>query len=340
MTLRVGIVGAGANTRRTHLPGFLAIEGVEVVAVCNRTQGSAQRVADEFGIPRVYEDWKELVRAGDVDAVCIGTWPYMHHPVTMAALEAGKHVLTEARIAMNLDQAREMRAAAARSDRVAMVVPAPWFLETEPALLEMIAAGDFGDWLEIHVSRLVGSWDPAAPIHWRQRRDLSGDNIMSLGILNETVRRYAGDDVSLVALSQTFVERRDDPDGGTRVVDVPDSLGVVSTLSSGATAVYHLSRVTAHGEGTRIELHGTRGAIRLAGGMAYVAFGSEDGFHALDVVPERRGGWNVEADFVDAIRDGEPVTRTSFDDAVKYMAFTDAVQTSLGEGRRVDVPRG
>ena len=58
MSLRIGIVGAGENTRTRHIPGFQKIEGVEVVAVCNRSRVSGQKVADEFGIPAVHEDWK------------------------------------------------------------------------------------------------------------------------------------------------------------------------------------------------------------------------------------------------------------------------------------------
>ena len=201
----------------------------------------------------------------------------------------------------------------------------------------MTAAGDFGDWLEIHVSGLGGAWDPSAPVHWRQQRELSGDNIMSMGILNETVRRYAGHDASLVAQAQTFVAERPAADGGKATVDVPDSLGIVSTLASGATAVYHFSSVATHGSGGQIEMHGTKGAFRLAGGKAYVAMAGDDGFQELQVAPDKKWGWNVEADFVDAIRDGKPVTHTSFADGVKYMAFTDAVQTSLREGRRVEV---
>ena len=51
-----------------------------------------------------------------------------------------------------------------------------------------------------------------------------------------------------------------------------------------------------------------------------------------------RDGWQVEEDFVDAIRDGRPVTHTSFADGVKYMEFTEAVQISMAEGRRVELP--
>lgn len=336
MALRIGIVGAGANTRSRHIPGFQAIDGVEVVAVCNRTTASGQKAADEFGISTVYDDWKELVHADDVDAVCVGTWPYLHCDISLESLSAGKHILTEARMAMSLDEGRRMLAASQASDKVAMIVPAPFYLESEPTLREMVANGDFGDWLEVHVSALSGDWNPDAPIHWRQRRNLSGDNIMSMGILNETVRRYAGHDRAVTAHGRTFVGERADGDGGKAAVDVPDSLGIVSELESGATAVYHISSVARHGRGGCIEMHGTKGAFRLEDGKTWVALGTAD-LTELKVASEKKWGWDVEADFVNAILADKPVTHTSFADGVKYMAFTDAVQTSLREGRCVEL---
>lgn len=337
MSLRIGIVGAGANTRSRHIPGFQQIDGVEVVAVCNRTRASGQKVADEFGIAHVFDNWQELVASEHVDAVCVGTWPYLHCEISIATLEAGKHILTEARMAMDLAEARRMQAAAQAADQVAMIVPAPFYLESEPTLLEMVGEGAFGDLLEVHVSALSGGWDPAAPLHWRQRRNLSGQNIMSMGILNETVRRYAGHDRALMAHAQTFTTQRPDPEGGTGTVDVPESLGIISELENGATAVYHISSVAQHGSGGGFEVHGTKGAFKLEGGQAFVARAGDDGFRVLDVAPEKAWGWTVEADFVDAIRDGKPVTHTNFDDGVRYMAFTEAVQTSISEGRKVEL---
>ena len=339
MTLRIGIVGAGANTRGRHIPGFQKIDGVEVVAVCNRTRESGQRAADEFGIAEVYDRWEDLVRSDRIDAVCVGTWPYMHCPISLGALEAGKHILTEARMAMDLGEARRMHAASAASDRVAMVVPAPVYLESEPVLLEMVADGFFGDFLEIHVAALSGEYDPEAPLHWRQRRKLSGRNVMSLGILNETVRRYAGHERSVIAHGKTFTPERLDPESGQNAAaDVMESLGVVAELESGATAVYHLSSVARLGRGGDLEIHGTRGALKLEGGVAYVAGEDEEEYRQLQIPTDRMGGWRVEEDFVDAIRDGVPVTRTSFADGVRYMEFTEAVHLSLEEGRRVDLP--
>ena len=79
-TIRIGIVGAGANTRALHIPGFQKIEGVEVVSVANRSIESSQAVASEFSIPNVYDNPYDLINADDTDAICIGTWPYTHKP--------------------------------------------------------------------------------------------------------------------------------------------------------------------------------------------------------------------------------------------------------------------
>ena len=106
--LRVGFIGAGGNTRLRHLPGFIGCKGVEPRLVCNRSRESSEKVAQEFGIPEVTEDWQEVVSHPDVDAICIGTWPNTHAEMTIAALEAGKHVLCEARMAADLSQAQSM----------------------------------------------------------------------------------------------------------------------------------------------------------------------------------------------------------------------------------------
>src|SRR5881275_2217356 len=125
--LRVGLIGAGANTRSRHIPGLRAISDVEIVAVCNRRRESTAAAARELGIPRTFDRWEDLVADPEIDAVVIGTWPYLHCPVTLAALAAGKHVLTEARMAMSAAEAREMLAAArAHPGLVTQVVPAPF----------------------------------------------------------------------------------------------------------------------------------------------------------------------------------------------------------------------
>ena len=124
--IRVGIVGAGDNTRSMHIPLLQPLEGVEIVSVCNRSQASSQRVTKRFGIPQIYDDWRELVAAPDTNAIIIGTWPYLHCPATLASLAADKHVMVEARMAMNVSEAEQMlAAAAAKPHLVTQIVPAP-----------------------------------------------------------------------------------------------------------------------------------------------------------------------------------------------------------------------
>ena len=106
--IRIGIVGAGQATRDRHLPGFRAIAGVKVVGVCNLHRESSIKVARDFNIPKVFDSWEFLVEDESIDAVVIGAWPYLHCPITLAALGAGKHVLTQARMAMNAREAQRM----------------------------------------------------------------------------------------------------------------------------------------------------------------------------------------------------------------------------------------
>src|SRR5438874_6928095 len=143
--LRIGLVGAGANTRSRHIPGLRAIANVEIVAVCNRRPESTAAAAREFGIPRTFDRWEDLVADPAIDAVVIGTWPYLHCPITLAALDAGKHVLTEARMAMTAAEAHRMPAASRRHpERVCQIVPSPFGLKGDRVMRELIASGFLG----------------------------------------------------------------------------------------------------------------------------------------------------------------------------------------------------
>src|SRR5262249_36037820 len=112
--IRVGLIGAGGNVRNRHIPGFRKVEGVQIMGGVNRSLESSHRVAEQFNIPRIYHTWQELLEDDTLNAVCIGTWPYMHRALTLAALEKGKHVLTEARMASTAQEARDMLEAARR----------------------------------------------------------------------------------------------------------------------------------------------------------------------------------------------------------------------------------
>jgi len=194
--LRIGFIGAGANTRKMHIPGFQKLENVELSVVANRSLESARNVAKRDGIKRVAENWQEVVQDNEVDAVCIGTWPYLHAEATIAALENGKHVLCEARMASDLEEAKRMKAVSeAHPDLVAQIVPAPFSLDFDSTIREMICKGKLGELLEVRVVHTGGqAASPDAPMSWRQDLNYSGKNILSMGILHETVERWLEDE--------------------------------------------------------------------------------------------------------------------------------------------------
>ena len=337
--LRIGLIGAGGNTRLRHIPGFQAIEDVQVVAVCNRSLESGQRVADEFGIARVTDDPSDLFAANDIDAISIGTWPYRHRDYVIASLEAGKHVLTEARMAANADEAREMLAASeARPDLVAQIVPAPFDLKSWRTIQRLVSDGSLGDIREAHVSLLNGQSLADQPLHWRERRDYSGNNTMMFGIVAEVVSRWLGPISRVMADGATFVSSRIDAETGEeRAPDVPDSLGVLAQLERGGRVAYRVGTTLHAAMGNGISIYGSNGTLHWQMGdrMQFAALGEE----LADLEPDEgtAGEWRVEADFVDSIRDGAPVELTNFTDGVHYMRVTDAVYRSRTERRAVDL---
>ena len=340
--IRIGLIGAGGNTRLHHIPGFQAIAGVKVVAVCNRSEGSARSVAEAFGIARALADPEAIFADETIDAVCIGTWPYRHREFSVRALEAGKHLLCEARMAMDASEARAMLAAAeARPDRVAQLVPAPFDLASWRTVRRLLADGALGDLREVHVTMLHGGGlDPDAPLHWRERSEYSGLNTLQLGIVAEVLQRWLGPTERVLADATTFVGSRQDAESGRdAAIEIPDSLGVLARMANGARASYLLSSVAdAPRAGNGIAVHGTAATLHwtMAGDRLELAQRGEAP-QPLEPDAGSAGSWRVEADFIDSIRFGAPVELTSFADGVRYMQFTEAVWRSWSEQRPVEV---
>ncbi|MGW0231398.1 Gfo/Idh/MocA family protein [Actinopolymorpha singaporensis] len=338
--IRVGFVGAGANTRLRHIPNLRALPGVELVAVANRTRESGARIAGKYGLQRVEDDWRRVVEAPDIDAVCVGTWPDLHRDVTVAALRAGKHVLCEARMARNADEGREMLAASREAPHlVAQLVPSPFTMEFDSTLASMISDGRLGDVLAVEVHAGQSFVDRNAPLHWRQEAGISGNNILSMGIWYEAMMRWLGTAKRVTAMTMTAVPRRRDDHGNWHEVKVPDHVDILATLGGGGVAHLRFSSVTGLAPQTELWIFGSEGTVRFEPDSGRLTAGRRGDRELGEVaVPAgQRIGWRVEEEFVNAVRGREKVTRTTFEDGVRYMEFTDAVSRSAATGQTVDV---
>lgn len=344
--IRVGIIGLGGNCRLRHVPGLRACEGVQIAAVCNRRRESTLRAAAEFDIEKTHDRWADLVADPRIDAVLIGTWPYLHRPITLAALAAGKHVLCEARMAMNAAEAREMLAASREHpELVCQIVPSPFGFRADRVIKRLIAEDYLGDLREVVVIAATDALaDAAAPLVWRQVKELSGLNMLTLGIVHETLVRWTPDPVRVLAQAHAFTPSRPDPATGVAVrVGTPDSIQVLTVLDNGARGIYHVSGVTRFGPGSQIHLYGSEGTLKYELAPRDRLFGArcgEEQLQEISIAPEEACGWRVEEEFIASIREGRPVQFTDFATGARYMEFTEAVARSSAAGQPVELPLG
>ena len=342
-TIRVGIVGLGANTRLRHVPGLRACRDVEITGVCNRSEASTEKAATELEIPKTYARWQDLVADDEIDAVVIGTWPYLHCEVTLAALAAGKHVLTEARMARNASEARRMLVAAEEHpDLVTQIVPSPFGLRAHRVMKRLLSKGYVGELREVVVLGINDTVaDPAAPIHWRQDAVLSGLNMLMLGIMHETLVRWTPNPTRVIAQAETFTMMRPDPETGEeREVETPDSVRVLTEIPGSAIGLYHLSGALHFGPPPQIQLYGSEGTLKYQFAPEDMLLGAKRGepeLRPITVRDSEAGGWRVEEEFIGAIREEGPIEFTDFSRGLDYMAFTEAVSRSATEGRAIDL---
>ena len=329
-TLRVGIVGAGGIVRQRHLPGLRAQPGVEVAAVANSTLASSQAFCAGFAPEaEAIETWETLVARPDLDIVWIGATPHLHKPVAIAALDAGKHVFCQARMARDLTEAVAMfQAAAAHPGLVTMLCPPPHGLKGDAFMRSLLDAKIVGQCRTIRLRSLSDAFlDPGAPIHFRQRRELSGENILTLGIHAEVLQRWLGD--FEVSGAQGAIHL---PTRGGVTVDVPDSLQVLAKFPGPVLGHFEFSGVHAGPPEDFIEIVGSTGTLRYDYLSDQITLLSPDAAQpeTLPIPADLLGSWQVEADFIRAVRDpAAPRPHPDSTDGLRYMRVVQKVASLL-----------
>jgi predicted dehydrogenase len=344
--VRLGVVGAGAFSRNRMLPNFGKIAGVDVRAVANRSRESGEAVAERFGIARVETDWRAITEGKDIDAVFVGTPPSAHREIVLAALDAGKHVLCQTRIATSAEDAHVMSSAAAaagrRGVRSMLVPPAPWYRGSR-FVEQLIQSGFIGKLRQVIGFNSNASFaDPSTPLSGG-RNDLAlygKFNAMQLGLSYDVMRRWTGNATSLVAQRASFVPQRPLTPGGP-IVDnpYPDAVTVVAETTSGASAVNMLNYAVYFGD-SRIELFGENGSVvyRLRGDGLVGAKAGDADLAPLAIPPELDNTWRVEEEFVQLVRGEIDEPSFTFDDGVVNMEYLEAAYYAATEGRRVTLP--
>jgi predicted dehydrogenase len=323
--LTVGIIGAGGIVRERHAPALRELPGVEIAAVANGRRETAHAFCEEFAPgAKVLADWRDLIKREDLDIVWIGAAPFLHEPASVAALEANRHVFCQARMATDAGAAERMLAAAqAHPHLVTMLCPPPCGLKIDAFIKKLLADGRVGDLVNVRLRSLSGIFsDPRAPAHWRQQTEISGHNILTLGIHTEVLHRWLGHFHVVSADAKVLVKERD----GYRI-RTPDALTVHVEFEGGAGGILEFSGVHSGPATETLEIAGTRGSLMIDYLTDTVSFSAPGRAPDPMQIPEDLlRAWSVEVDFIEAVRHPElPRPHPDFQDGLAYMKVVDRV---------------
>ncbi|MEX0746088.1 MAG: Gfo/Idh/MocA family oxidoreductase [Phycisphaeraceae bacterium] len=337
-TIRIGFIGAGGIARKQHLPRLREMDDAVVQVVSNRTEASSREVAEEYDIPEVETDWQRLVERDDIDAVFIGTWPYTHKAMSIAALEAGKHVFCQSRMAMDLAEAKAMVAAAERHARqVAMLCPPPHRMPWEPYIRQLIDGGELGELREVRVTAVNGA--NLGKLTWRERIEFSGKQMLQVGIWAETLNAWLGEYATLHARFATPLATKRDEQGQTHDIQIPQSVLVHGRLTNGAAISEHHTGVSPHENENFVSIYGSKGTLRVDVMQAIRFAAVGEPLKPIDVPADLQRPWRVERDFLDAVhaarRDEPWQVSTDFHEGQRYMAKIEALHRSQDTGLAV-----
>ncbi len=261
--LRVGVIGTGFGGQ-VQIPAFRAHPRVTVVAVASGTPGKAREVAARFEIPSAFDDYREMLAKVDLDLVSITAPPHTHHPMTLAALAHGRHVLCEKPMALHAAQAEEMLREARRRSVVHVIDHELRFNPNRRKVKRLIAEGFIG--VPRHaLLTMVGTEhaDPAGPWTWWSDASQGGGALGGWGSHRIDLLRYwLGEIVAVVGAVETIVKERLAPGGDPRLVTADDATAFSVRFASGAIGTVLISAVAAHNFG-RAEIWGDEGTLAL-----------------------------------------------------------------------------
>jgi predicted dehydrogenase len=319
----------------------------------------------EFGIPHAFDDYEAMLKLNGLDVVAITAPPYLHHPMTLAALEAGKHLLCEKPMATSLAEAEEMYARAQHVDVVTMINHEFRFLQAWRYLKALTQDGYLGELYTVNLTAFTSSWadphrpavwaDPEqSPWNWLSQREKGGGVLGAMGShVLDGLRWWFGDIGAVCAQLMTSVPEREDLDSGEmRTVTADDGFGIALRFRNGALGVVHVSYAVSGGTGFRLQAYGSEGTLILDQMMSpawrlRAARRGETEARELAVPEEfqpdpeyqdhRLAAFVRLVDvLVEGIRSGQRV-QPSFHDGLKVQRLMDAVALSDAEGRWVDV---
>jgi len=295
-TLGVAVLGTGFG-QKVHIPGFQVHHRTRLVAVHHRDAETAQAIAAKHTIPHACNTLEQVLALPEVDAVSIATPPFLHLPMAIAALKAGKHILLEKPTALSVEEARQIEAIAYQQGLAAVLDFEFRFAPPWQRLKELVDEGYVGQPRLITVNWTVpGRANPERAWSWYAQKHQGGG---ALGAFASHTFDYLawlfGPAKRLCAHLTTAIAHRPDPNTGEpKPVDADDTCTLMLELMDGTPCQVTISSVTYAGRGHWVDVYGDRGTLALGSSNlkdyvhGFKLFGAEAGNPLEELpIPER-----------------------------------------------------
>lgn len=291
--IRVGIIGVGWGSV-VQVPAFRAVPEYEVVALCSRRPERVEEAGEQLGIADRSTDWRSFVARDDLDLISVCTPVDLHVEQTVAALEAGKHVLCEKPVAVTEADARVMRDVAEASGRAHAVCFENRFDPMRLAIWDLVRDGFLGDPYYARVASTGDYWHPSRGLQseWMYRVDQGGGYLMGMASHDiDFLSCLFGAPAAVCADVRTTVPRRTRSDGSVVEVDADDTSVLILRMASGLLATLATSVVGLGTNRRELELLGSQGTISIDGPI----MGDDADTRARAVHVDRDGALEVTA---------------------------------------------
>jgi predicted dehydrogenase len=346
MTIRVGIIGLNYG-RQVHLPAYKANPKYEVMAVCARTPGHAEAVAQEFNIPNWYTEARQLIASNEIDLISIASPPYTHSGYAAAALAAGKHVVVEIAFVCSAADARILADISSQMGRLGVPAYVLRYTPTLRMVTDMLQQQRLGQVrlmrFELFNNFLV---EPGQGYRWIW--DSSNGGGILAGFTSQgfdLARHWFGPVKEVDGTLLTFSDVTS-PAGAGPLAD--DTGFVTLHFENGMIATFSHSAVMAYPH-TSIEVHGSEGSLLIEGlgdEVAWLPMGGQTTqrlFPPEVYLEETRGHGGLTGGFRafleqlgGAIVDGVPPTSLpTLADGLEVTRLVEAARLASRERRRV-----
>jgi predicted dehydrogenase len=355
----IGLVGTGF-ARSAQAPAFRACAGADLLAVCSGNIENARKTAAEFEIPHICENHEQLIALEDISVVVVSAPPYLHHPVTLAALRAGKNVICEKPMAMNAQQAREMtEMAAAHPRQLAIIDHELRFNPTRRKMKDLIESGFVGNIYHITVTIAAGFRHSAQrPWNWWAEKSKGGGLLGALGShAIDQMRWLFGEIESVCADVATLVTSRIDPaTNQPRTNETDDYCTFLVRFAPRNGRTFHgtvlLTALYASGGKNQMTVAGDQGTLVLDGdetllgsqgfNKSFEDFSLKDRALEIAMIPDNlwaRSFYHLARETIVALQEGrtEIPHAASFNDGLRCQEVMDAILQSQAEKRWIEL---